>query len=87
MNTLATEHPRAKSVEFRDDMLIALLEDGREIRVPMEWFPWLRDATEGQRANWRLIGRGAGIHWPDLDEDLSVHGLLMPATRRAKKSA
>lgn len=57
-------------------MLRVTLADGRELAVPLEWFPRLRDATEKQRGNWRLIGRGQGIHWPDVDEDLSVAGLL-----------
>ena len=66
----------ATDVRFDKDMLHVQLLDGREIRVPLEWFPKLRDATKEQRANWRLIGKGVGIHWKDLDEDLSVEGLL-----------
>lgn len=52
------------------------------LHVPLEWFPRLRDGTPEQRNNWELIGRGVGIHWPDLDEDLSVRGLLAPAVPR-----
>jgi hypothetical protein len=52
------------------------LADGREISAPMEWFPRLRDATPDQRSHWRLIGRGEGIHWQDIDEDISVNALL-----------
>ncbi|MBC8446846.1 MAG: DUF2442 domain-containing protein [Chloroflexi bacterium] len=66
----------AKAVRFGDDMLHVQLIDGSEFGAPLEWFPGLRDATEEQRNNWRLIGRGVGIHWEDLDEDLSVEGLL-----------
>jgi len=66
----------AVSVRFSNDMLYVQLSDGREVGVPLEWFPSLRDATADQRANWRLIGRGIGIHWEELDEDLSVEGLL-----------
>ena len=66
----------AADVQFNEDMLSVQLSDGREIRVPLEWSPKLRDATEEQRGNWRLIGKGIGIHWDDLDEDLSVTGLL-----------
>ncbi|HLA80655.1 MAG TPA: DUF2442 domain-containing protein [Thermoleophilia bacterium] len=66
----------AVDVDFQDDALHVRLSDGREISVPIEWFPRLRDATPEQRSNWRLIGRGVGIHWADLDEDLSVAGLL-----------
>lgn len=66
----------ATSVRFDRDVLHVLLSDGREISVPLEWFPRLRDATAEQRANWRLIGKGVGVHWPDIDEDVSVAGLL-----------
>ena len=57
-------------------LLRLVLADGREVAAPLEWFPRLRDATDAQRRNWRLIGRGEGIHWPDLDEDVSVRQLL-----------
>jgi len=63
-------------VSFEDDMLQVFLSDGREIRVPLEWFPKLRNATLEERRHWQLIGKGIGIHWPDLDEDLSLEGLL-----------
>jgi hypothetical protein len=52
------------------------MEDGRTLTVPLEWFPRLRDASPEQRNRWRLIGPGTGIHWPDIDEDISVAGLL-----------
>jgi len=67
---------RASDVWFDNDMLRVRLLDGREIAAPLEWFPKLRDATAAQRKNWRLIGRGYGIHWEDLDEDVSVAALL-----------
>jgi len=57
-------------------MLRVQLSDGREISAPIKWFPSLRDASSAQRANWRAIGRGIGIHWPDLDEDISIESLL-----------
>ncbi|OGP72303.1 MAG: hypothetical protein A2Z73_07025 [Deltaproteobacteria bacterium RBG_13_60_28] len=63
-------------VSFEDDMLQVFLTDGREIRVPLEWFPKLRNATLEERRHWHLIGKGIGIHWPELDEDLSLEGLL-----------
>jgi hypothetical protein len=63
-------------VSFVDDVMQVNLTDGREIRVPLEWFPKLRDASPEVRQNWRLIGKGIGINWPDLDEDLSLEGLL-----------
>ena len=67
---------QAVSVEFVDASLRIGLTDGREISAPIEWFPRLRDASPEQRGNWRLIGRGEGIHWPDIDEDVSVNALL-----------
>jgi hypothetical protein len=73
--TLKTE-PLAIDVTFDDETFRVALEDGRELAIPIEWFPRLRNATAEQRSNWRLIGRGEGIHWPDLDEDISVLGLL-----------
>ena len=66
----------ATEVELFESMLKVVLDDGRELAVPIEWFPRLRDATAKQRAKWRFIGRGEGIHWPDIDEDISVAGLL-----------
>ncbi|MBL7120137.1 MAG: DUF2442 domain-containing protein [Dehalococcoidia bacterium] len=66
----------ATDVHFDAERMTVQLSDGREISVPVEWFPALRDATEEQRNRWRLIGKGVGIHWEDLDEDLSVEGLL-----------
>ena len=53
-----------------------MLAGGREISAPLAWFPRLRDASDAQRANWRLIGHGESVHWPDLDEDMSVNALL-----------
>ena len=70
--------PLAKEVWFDAQMMHVRLLDGRELSVPMEWFPRLRDASEEQRNNWRLIGRGVGIHWADIDEDLSIGALLKP---------
>lgn len=66
----------AVDVRFDDALLRVTLADGRELAAPLEWFPRLRDASPEQRAHWRFIGRGQGIHWPDIDEDLSVAGLL-----------
>ena len=66
----------AVAVQIDGDALRVQLADGREISVPLEWFPRLRDATVEQRSHWRLIGQGVGIHWEDLDEDLAVAGLL-----------
>ena len=66
----------AKDVRFDKDMMHIRLLDGREISIPLEWFPKLRNAKEVQRKKWRLIGKGVGIHWEDLDEDISVEALL-----------
>jgi len=68
--------PAAVEVEVSDDMLRIVLSDGRELAAPLAWFPRLRDATPEQRRRWELIGRGHGIHWPDVDEDVSVRVLL-----------
>ena len=67
---------RARSVEFVPDAFVVHLEDGRSLTVPIEWFPRLRDATPDEQGRWELIGPGLGIRWPDLDEDISVAGLL-----------
>jgi hypothetical protein len=67
---------RATGVRFADDLLYVQAEDGREIGTPLAWFPRLSAATPEQRANWQLLGRGVGLHWPDVDEHLSVAGLL-----------
>ena len=69
-------HTEATRVEFTGDSVRVMLADGREISAPLAWFPRLRDASDAQRANWRLIGHGEGVHWPDLDEDMSVNALL-----------
>jgi hypothetical protein len=66
----------AKEVWFDPDMMHVRLQDGRIISVPLGWLPRLRDALPRQRDNWRFIGGGIGIHWPDLDEDISVSALL-----------
>ena len=68
--------PIAVDVTCTDVALRVVLADGREIVTPLEWFPRLRDASAAARANWRPIGGGIGMHWPDLDEDISVAGLL-----------
>lgn len=66
----------AADLWFDDDMMHVRLADSREIAVPLEWFPKLKRATKAEQQNWRLIGNGIGVHWPKLDEDLSVAGLL-----------
>lgn len=77
MSTLTVRfEPLAVDVSVTPDMLHVVLADGREVSAPLAWFPRLNEATEAHRRNWRLIGRGIGIHWPDLDEDISVESLL-----------
>lgn len=77
MNTLVLEvDPLAADVRVSEHSLHVSLQDGREISAPLAWYPRLRDAAPKVRSSWRLIGRGEGIHWPELDEDISVLGLL-----------
>ncbi len=75
-SSMASADPRAKEVLVSDAHLSVLLADGRRITVPLAWYPRLLHATREQRENFELLGDGQGIHWPDLDEDLSVAGLL-----------
>ena len=80
MGTLAVElRPLAHDVKVTEDSLNVDLLDGRTISVPIAWFPALSRATQHQRGNWELLGDGEGIHWPDIDEDLSISGLLAGA--------
>jgi hypothetical protein len=78
MSTSTTEIrlPQAMRVSVTEDSLVVDLADGRTLSVPLAWYPRLLHGAPEERSNWRLIGRGEGIHWPDLDEDLSVEGLL-----------
>ncbi len=79
MSTLIykTRDTMVSDVWFDSNMVYVRLLDGREIGTPLEWFPKLRDATCEQRAKWRLIGKGIGIHWESIDEDISVESLLI----------
>ena len=78
MHISATEIivPDAMTIEVTEDTLTAELSDGRVISVPLAWYPRLVHATPEERNNWELIGTGQGVHWPDLDEDLSIEGFL-----------
>ena len=69
----------AIDVAVTDERLIVTLADGRELSAPLAWFPRLSEATAEQRQKWRLIGRGHGIHWPEVDEDISVASLVRAA--------
>jgi len=89
MSTLDLE-PLAKKVTFRTDMMWVDLEDGREIGVPLAYFPRLLNATPKQRAKFSISGGGRGLHWDSLDEDISVKGLLLgrvDATSTRRKAA
>jgi Protein of unknown function (DUF2442) len=83
MNTAASSEPRIQQVRVTKDEIIAQLADGRVISVPLAWSWRLSEATPRQRARFRLIGSGQGVHWPDVDEDISVEGMLhgVPAHR------
>ena len=76
VSTLKVSVPDAEDVTVTDDTLTAELSDGRTISVPLSWYPRLIHARLEERNNWRLIGAGEGVHWPDLDEDISVEMLL-----------
>ena len=79
MSTIAIslQGVRAQNVLVSDDALTVDLIDGRTISVPLAWYPRLSHGTRQERTNWRLIGTGEGIHWPDLDEDVSVENLIL----------
>jgi Protein of unknown function (DUF2442) len=86
MSTLAVKtDERVSAVSFDSDRLVVDLMDGRTIAVPLAWYPRLLEATPEQRSDWEVAGAGYGIHWPQIDEDLSVEGLLRgaPAARAA----
>lgn len=76
ISTVELAIPAAERVMVTEDTLHVELSDGRTISAPLAWYPRLLHATKEERGNWRLIGRGQGIHWNDLDEDISVEGLL-----------
>jgi hypothetical protein len=76
MSSLAVEIPRAYSVNCTDQELIVFLTDGRNISVPIVWFPRLAKANAQQRSDYEILGDGEGIHWPQIDEDISVFSLI-----------
>ena len=88
---MSTSEPKpgekVKDVRFSDDSLIVDLVDGRTISVPLAWYPRLLHATAEQRNHWQIAGGGFGIHWPDVDEDLSTEGLLRGAPAPRSSSA
>jgi hypothetical protein len=76
-STADTEHLRVMEVAVTDDALTVELSDGRSISVPLAWYPRLSHGTSAERNEWRIIGGGRGIHWPQLDEDISVQNLII----------
>lgn len=77
MTTLVEIHVKIQNVTVTDDTLMVDLDDGRTVLAPLAWYPRLLHGTPAERAKWRLIGRGHGIHWPDLDEDISIRNLML----------
>jgi len=76
ISVIPIDIPSVEGAMIAEDTLSVDLSDGQTISVPLTWFPRLVHATPGERKNWRLIGKGQGIHWEGLDEDISVEGLL-----------
>lgn len=83
MNTVAAIEPRIADLRVTDSEITAYLVDGRNVSVPLAWSWRLSDATPAQRNHWQLIGDGIGVHWPEVDEDISIDGMLhgAPAPR------
>jgi hypothetical protein len=77
-----SKEPRIQDVMTTGDRLTVSFDDGRIVSLPLEWYPRLNRATPEQRRNWELLGRGYGVHWPDVDEDLSAEGLLKGSPAR-----
>lgn len=86
MSTAVNVESRIARVEVSDETITAHLADGCVISVPLAWSWRLSDATPQQRANWRLVGDGHGVHWPDVDEDISAEGMLTGVPARRPKS-
>ncbi len=85
--TVEMEIPLAQDASVSSDTLSVELSDGRSVSIPLEWYPRLAYANESERNNWRLIGRGDGIHWEDLDEDISVECLLAGRSSRESQTS
>jgi hypothetical protein len=76
LKNLLDKSKKAINIVFKNSKMIVFLEDGRELSIPLEWFPRLRKATVEQLNKWRLIGNGEGVHWEEIDEDISIENLL-----------
>jgi len=88
MSTAIRIEPRIVSVDVTGEAIVARLADGRVVSVPLEWSWRLEEATPEQRAHWEIIGEGQGVHWADIDEDISLEGMLrgVPAKRPSRKA-
>jgi hypothetical protein len=87
MNTAGNSNPRIMTIDVTDDEITAQLTDGRRISVPLVWSWRLANATREQRNNYEIIGSGEGVHWPDVDEDISARGMLRGVPSRPPKTA
>jgi len=85
MNTVVSNEPRIVTIEVTDDAITAELADGRTVSVPLAWSWRLSEATPKQRKNFEIIGSGEGVHWPDVDEDISASGMLQGVPARPPK--
>lgn len=86
-STIDIRSIKAESIDVTDDSLTVELSDGRTISVPLNWYPRLVAGSSAERQNWRLIGDGQGIHWADLDEDISVENLILGQPSQEKPSS
>ena len=87
MNTVVSEMPRITAIEVTDEIITARLADGRTISVPLAWSWRMSEATQEQRDHYEFIGNGLGVHWPDVDEDISAIGMLAGSPARPTKAA
>ena len=87
MNTVVSDMPRIIDMQVTDDSIVAQLADGRVISVPLAWSWRLSEATPAQRNNFEYIGSGLGVHWPDIDEDISATGMLYGIPARPRKAS
>jgi Protein of unknown function (DUF2442) len=85
MNTAARSEPRIAKLEVTEDAIVAQLLDGRTISVPLAWSWRLADATPAQRRRFEILGSGEGVHWPDIDEDISAQGMLQGIPARSPR--
>ncbi len=85
MSILIQNEPLAYDIKFNEDELIVFLKDGRSLIVPLVWYPSLENATKQERENYELLGDGEGIHWIDLDEDLSINGFFQGISLQKKQ--